>query len=299
MNVKSKFPKKKSALGINNWIKSKTAVTPKTWDVILKFFDLVVKGGNYYKYPIIGPLLKKFMMFTPPETSYTYGYLLNLNEDLADKSKSVVMPIDMMKKAVSEASYRAIMNKCICRDSNKCADYPQDLGCVFVGQGARVLVERKVGHEATLEECMAHIDRAASLGLIGHSLWIEVEQYIWGFRDEDMHRFLEFCFCCPCCCVGLGLARVATRDIQSRFRSVGWKSSINEACTGCDVCREVCPVQAISYNGTTWVVDETKCLGCGICAARCPASAIKLELKAPMKKDIKDYYAADGLKLEL
>jgi len=299
MNPKQTFPKTRT-LGLNNWIKARTAVTPGRWKFVTSFMKLVVKAGPYYKLPVLGGLIKKMMMFTPPETRHTLGYVLNLNERLvAEASRGVVMPIDMIRKAVQEASYRAVMNRCICRDANHCGTYPHDLGCIFIGEASRALADRGVGREVTVEEALAHVDRAAALGLVGQSLWIEVEQYIWGIRDQDMHRFLELCFCCPCCCTSLRLARTVTPDVLGRFRSVGWKAEIGESCNGCGTCLDLCPVHAVSLDRGRAAVQEDRCLGCGLCASACPQSAIQLKLKEPLRDDISDYFIASGLPLDL
>lgn len=46
-------------------------------------------------------------------------------------------------------------------------------------------------------------------------------------------------------------------------------------CTGCGVCKEVCPVSCISFNKDTYgfyypVIDEKKCINCGSCNRHCP-----------------------------
>lgn len=211
------------------------------------------------------------------------------------------MPIDLMKRAVREAAYITIMNACICRDGQNCTTYPKDLGCIFIGKGSRVLEERKIGRRATVEEAIAHIDRGAELGLIGNSLWIEVEQYVWGIKDEDMHRFLEFCFCCPCCCTALKIAKNSTIDVRQRFRSVGWKAIVVDSaintCKSCTICTNACPMEAISNQDGITQVSEEMCLGCGICAAKCPNKSIQLKLKDPIKPDIKDYFSELDLEL--
>ena len=51
----------------------------------------------------------------------------------------------------------------------------------------------------------------------------------------------------------------------------------NADCTGCGVCEEACPMEAISLRENIAGVDEKKCIGCGVCSCQCPASAIKLE----------------------
>ncbi|MDZ7295370.1 MAG: 4Fe-4S binding protein [candidate division KSB1 bacterium] len=293
-----KFPKVRT-LGVNNWIKARTAVNPKRWKMVTGFMRLVVKSGPYYRYPLLGGVLKKLMMFSPAESSYTQAYLLNLNEQIAAQSQGVIMPVKMIEKVIKESSYRAIMNRCICRDGNNCSLYPKDLGCIFLGEGARVLEQRGVGRSASIEQALGHVSRAAALGLVGQTLWIEVEQYIWGIRDQDMHRFLELCFCCPCCCTSLGLAKNVTPDVRKRFQSIGWKAEIVGNCTRCGVCVSVCPVGAPRCEGDWVTVRQDECLGCGLCAGRCPESAIRLRLVRPVLGDLKDYYAASGLRLDL
>lgn len=292
------FKHKTKGLGIHNFIKSITAVRPGSWKAVLKIFKVIVEGSKLSKVPVLGYMYKYLMFFKPEHKSFTRGVLLNLNADITEKTKNVVMPIDMMKKAVADASYRAKMNRCICRDGRDCQTYPHDIGCIFVGEGARVLEERKIGKEITVEEAYAHIDRAAELGLIGHSLWIEVEQYIWGIKNEDMHRFLEFCFCCPCCCTALKIAKNSTEDVRSRFRSAGWKAAIDaDVCINCGICAEGCPVEAITSDSNSTAISVDKCLGCGICATRCPQKAIKLYLKEKPKENYTDYYKEIGLEL--
>ncbi len=292
------FKHRSKGLGIHNWIKSKTAVRPGTWKAVLKIFRVIVAGSRLSRMPVLGYLYKYVMFFKPDRKRFTRGVLLNLNSDITDTTQNVVMPLAMMKKAVSEASYRAKMMKCIWRDGQNCTTYPHDLGCIFVGEGARVLEERKIGSEITVEEAWAHIDRAAELGLIGHSLWIEVEQYIWGIKNEDMHRFLEFCFCCPCCCTALKIAKNSGDDVRGRFRSVGWKAHVDGAkCNGCGICVSSCPVEAVTLRDGVAGVNRKSCLGCGICAVKCPEDAIRLQLVNPPRSDVKDYF--EEIRLDL
>jgi Pyruvate/2-oxoacid:ferredoxin oxidoreductase delta subunit len=113
-----------------------------------------------------------------------------------------------------------------------------------------------------------------------------------------MHRFLEFCFCCPCCCTALKIAKNSGEDVRSRFKSVGWKAVIDEKkCSNCGLCAQACPVEAITSSENNTAINERKCLGCGICAAKCPTRAIKLYLKEPLKSNFKDYYKELNLEL--
>lgn len=47
---------------------------------------------------------------------------------------------------------------------------------------------------------------------------------------------------------------------------------ISDECIACGVCKDNCPVEAIS-EGTPYVVDGDKCIDCGACAANCPVGA--------------------------
>ena len=50
-----------------------------------------------------------------------------------------------------------------------------------------------------------------------------------------------------------------------------------EKCTGCGLCVDACPVEAISMNDDKAQVDEATCTECGLCVDECPNDAITLE----------------------
>lgn len=47
-------------------------------------------------------------------------------------------------------------------------------------------------------------------------------------------------------------------------------------CTGCKICINVCPQQAITLDNIARI-DPNKCNGCGICINECPVQAISLK----------------------
>jgi ferredoxin len=49
-----------------------------------------------------------------------------------------------------------------------------------------------------------------------------------------------------------------------------------EKCTGCAICVDECPVEAIKLVDDKAVVDEDACTECGQCVDACPNEAIKL-----------------------
>lgn len=50
---------------------------------------------------------------------------------------------------------------------------------------------------------------------------------------------------------------------------------IEEKCSACGLCADVCPVEAISQIGP-YSIDDQLCIQCGICLDECPSMAIEL-----------------------
>lgn len=172
-----------------------------------------------------------------------------------------------------------------------------DFGCIFLSEGAKGLVKNGVAVEISAKEAEAKIDRAASLGLIGQSLWVELEQYLWGIQNEHMEKFLEPCFCCPCCCTALQVTKFSTPDVRSRFKSIGWVAEIGPGCVNCGQCMDVCPQHAINPGSEKIMVGE-QCFGCGLCKTKCSENAIRIVPKNElMMENMRNYF--NGLNLDL
>lgn len=217
-----------------------------------------------------------------------------VSKNVARDMATVTLPIDLVKKAIDEAEFIGGMKECLCRAGGDCQTYPHDLACLFLNLGGHVVVDHGMAVELTKEEAYERVDRAAALGLTCQSLWVQVEQLIWGFRNDQMDSFLEICFCCPCCCVGMNLAKNGPRNIKRGFMPSGWTATVNhDLCTGCGHCTDsYCPQDAIHFRESDgkMVVNQETCQGCGYCRGRCPEGAISIKQTMPMRDSILEYY---------
>ncbi len=50
-----------------------------------------------------------------------------------------------------------------------------------------------------------------------------------------------------------------------------------EKCTGCGVCVDSCPSDALKLEGDKVEVDVDACIDCGICVDECPVEALDIE----------------------
>ncbi|MGD8387459.1 MAG: 4Fe-4S binding protein [Desulfobacteraceae bacterium] len=48
-----------------------------------------------------------------------------------------------------------------------------------------------------------------------------------------------------------------------------------EDCTGCGICVEECPADAIAMESDTALIDMTECIRCGTCHDVCPEEAVR------------------------
>lgn len=69
-----------------------------------------------------------------------------------------------------------------------------------------------------------------------------------------------------------------------------------EKCTGCEICLDSCPVEAISMIDGKATIDENRCTDCGACVQICPLGAIYSEASSqqPLPPDQGRRFPASG-----
>ena len=297
INGFTRYENKGDGLGIKRFLFKKLIhLTDKRWFIarwlyrfIMKKIDRYESGGRKAK------AFKKLTKIYPDLEKNTGTVIIPLNVDISDKAEKVTVPADLLKQTLRKASFIAGMDHCLCRRSNSCQDFPYDLGCLFIGESSRSVVKHDLAHELTYEQACERVDRAAALGLPAQSVWIEFEQPVWGIPDSEMDKFLEICFCCPCCCAGMRLGRGTDDSIRARFHPSGWTAVPDRTrCIGCGLCTKPengCPTAAIKLGEDKKVmIDQDKCIGCGICVNRCKPGVITIKQTMPMRNDLVDYF---------
>ena len=194
-------------------------------------------------------------------------------DEFIEVPPSVVAPREVVVDYITRASHRTIVHDCPCRAGEGCTKHPIDLGCLLLGDGSRD-VDPSVGRSATVEEALAHMERALDSGLvplIGH-IWID--KLVFGVKDWS--RLLTLCFCCSCCCVvRSGMGGLIDAYPASLVRLEGVRVEVSDECVGCGECAPACPVENVIMNDGTAIIGD-RCLGCGTCARTCSRGNIKV-----------------------
>ncbi|MBO7719258.1 MAG: 4Fe-4S binding protein [Methanosphaera sp.] len=195
---------------------------------------------------------------------------INKNIQVVDK---IVTPTDFIKNILRQSDDIVIMNKCLCRRSEGCDDYPIDLGCIFVGKTTEK-ISRKHCRQVSADEAIRHIDKCDEAGLI-HIMGRNKMDSIWmNVRPGD--ELLTICNCCPCCCLWRVYPNLSDSIQNDFYKLPGVSVSCdNDKCISCKKCIENCYAKSIRYEDKI-IIDEDICIGCGQCTLNCPTNAMQL-----------------------
>ncbi len=191
-----------------------------------------------------------------------------------DPPASVVLPSRVVHWFIDRASVHWVMDFCICRESNRCEDYPRDLGCLFLGEAASG-IDPRLGRLVSREEAHRHVWRAGEAGLV-HLIGRNKLDTVW-LDVGPGERLLTVCNCCPCCCLWKMLPDLDPLIGGKVTKMEGVEVRVTDGCVGCGACLESCFVGAIRLVGGRAVIGD-ECRGCGRCVEACPERAISISI---------------------
>jgi ferredoxin len=252
-------------------------------NLVKKSFPTRFALARFTKAPLVGRLIDHALfggddiMYLPKDNLIQRNGAnvnrITVNEPI-QRPADTVLPSAVVAHFIEQSEYRWIMNFCICRQSDNCQEYPQDLGCIFLGE-AVLKINPKLGRLATRQEALDHLRRCREAGLV-HMIGRNKLDTIW-LGATPGQKLLTICNCCPCCCLWRVLSHVDQAIGDKVTRMPGVSVAVNEACKGCKLCtRDVCFVDAIQMVDGRAVIDADRCRGCGRCVEVCPLDAIDL-----------------------
>ena len=203
----------------------------------------------------------------PPRADFPLTRVIAVEKVI--KAGTRIHTYDQVESYIEKYSPLAVTN-CYCRhqarllDPNGYCGKPVEV-CMQFGIGAQYVIDRGMGRKVSKEDAYEILRCAEDHALV---------------HCSSNHQEIEWlCNCCPCHCMLLKNARIQPKPglaLNSGFQPA-WDSGL---CTGCEVCIDRCPVDALTMSADGALrMDPDRCIGCGVCATGCQDGAIEMEAR--------------------
>jgi ferredoxin len=193
---------------------------------------------------------------------------------LAEKvelTEEFILPSQSVEEIIEKFEEIAV-GHCFCRQrrtilGEPCKTEAPVLNCFTFGKSARHTAAQGFARMISKEEALRIMKEAEEAGLV-HKAFHP--------HSKMSHPETSICNCCKDCCDTLRLWREGAFPLTN---STYFVSEIDQdSCTGCGICVERCPTEAIKLNDQGQAErDENACFGCGVCARFCLQEAISLK----------------------
>ena len=196
-----------------------------------------------------------------------------VHEDTIEDHSLYVLDYERASGVIKTASHIGI-GTCYCRHKkshvNEACDAPMEI-CMTFNNTAASLIKYGYAKAISEAECLELLDVAQEHNLVQ-------------FGENVQNKVAFICNCCSCCCEALIAAR-KVGSAQSINSSNFIARIIEEECTGCGKCVDVCPVEALSLVSKHSTSKkrrlakllEENCFGCGVCVRVCKPDAIVMD----------------------
>jgi NAD-dependent dihydropyrimidine dehydrogenase PreA subunit len=187
-----------------------------------------------------------------------------------DRKFDTIMPCEDVKKIVERFDTIAMVH-CYCRHQKDllgkhCTVTDERKNCLMFGRTAQFVIDHKFGEKITKEQANAILEDAKKSGLV-HKAFHE--------KSDTGKEEVAICNCCKCCCETF---QIFYRGGAPSVTNSSYIAEIDsEQCSGCEVCTEMCPMEAFTMDNGVAVLDSSRCIGCGVCSYNCGTGAISLK----------------------
>ncbi len=241
--------------------------------ILSKLFPLRFLFAKFTKLPLIGNLMDN-MFFENDRIFYMpKDKLIEINHNI-NQDDSIILPSEVLNYFIDKSKNHVIMNFCLCRKSNNCQHYPQNFGCLFLGEAA-LKIDPKIGKHVTKEEAKEYVKKCREAGLV-HLIGRNKLDSVW-LNAKPPEKLLTICNCCECCCLWMMLPNLSSEISSKVTKLKGLEIKVTDKCTGCGECIDICFVRAIKIVNNKAQIDMN-CRGCGRCVEKCRFDAIDIVL---------------------
>ena len=185
-----------------------------------------------------------------------------------EPSLQAVYPYHMMEHVIQHAKVIAVAH-CACRITatlrGRPCEHPTEV-CIKFDEMAQYVIKRGVARAISKEEALEIIKQTEEAGLVH-------------FVDNAIGEIKHNCNCCGCACWNVGSIKRRKIPRDTLMASYFIRETDEDECIECGGCIEVCPVEAVTMEEDSPIVDEAWCIGCGVCVSQCPTGAARLKLR--------------------
>jgi len=189
------------------------------------------------------------------------------------EDQSSILQYDNFTSIIENVEDKIAVSTCVCRESHdlvkdSCKQTKLRETCFTLEGAAEHYVEMGIARYIEKKEALSILIEAQEAGLV--------------LQPGNTINPNFICCCCGCCCGILLTAKKFPRP--SEMVPSNYRAQVNlESCTGCSLCKKICPMDAIQIINKKAIIDYYRCIGCGNCTTPCKPKSISLQKKDKIK----------------